>query len=198
MKNKKRKWFSLAIGTRSVLIGAHCFFIHPFFVAIAWWKLYGFPFDPRLWVAFFVHDLGYIGKPNMDGDEGELHPYWGACVMGALFGHRWFDFCLYHSRFLAKKNGEHFSKLCVADKYSFCLTPRWLYLPMVRATGEINEYMKLAEGMNGGLGGGKYSKMEISTTDQESWFDGVNNYLDRWVKEHKDLRPDTWTPESKQ
>jgi len=40
------------------------------FVAWGWWTLYGFPFDPRLWVAFFVHDLGYIGKPNMDGPEG--------------------------------------------------------------------------------------------------------------------------------
>lgn len=48
-------------GTKSVLFGAHCFFIHPLFVALAWWKLFGFPWDPRLWVAFFVHDLGYWG-----------------------------------------------------------------------------------------------------------------------------------------
>lgn len=72
-------------GTKSVLFGAHCFFLHPFFVAWAWWRLYGFPWDPRLWVAFFVHDLGYIGKPNMDGEEGETHPVLGACIMSALF-----------------------------------------------------------------------------------------------------------------
>jgi len=23
--------------------GAHCFFLHTWFVALAWWKLYGFP-----------------------------------------------------------------------------------------------------------------------------------------------------------
>src|SRR3990167_10895950 len=52
----------LTIGTKSVLFGAHQFLIHPWFVAWAWWKLYGFPFDPRLWVAFYVHDIGCLGK----------------------------------------------------------------------------------------------------------------------------------------
>jgi len=78
----------LSIGTRSVLYGYHQFLIHPLFVAWGWWKLYGFPWDPRLWVAFFVHDLGYIGKPNMDGDEGEQHPWVGATIMGELFDYR--------------------------------------------------------------------------------------------------------------
>ena len=63
----------MKVGTKSVLFGAHQFLIHPPFVALAWWKLYGFPFDPRLWVAFYVHDIGYLGKPNMDGSEGESH-----------------------------------------------------------------------------------------------------------------------------
>jgi hypothetical protein len=71
----------MKIGTKSVLFGAHGFFLHPLFVALAWWKLYGFPFDPRLWLAFTLHDLGYIGKPNIDGPEGEEHPTFGARVM---------------------------------------------------------------------------------------------------------------------
>lgn len=75
----------MKIGTKSVLFGAHCFFIHPWFVLIAWWKLYGFPWDPRYWIAFFVHDLGYWGKPNMDGPEGETHVEFGARIMGFLF-----------------------------------------------------------------------------------------------------------------
>jgi hypothetical protein len=75
----------MRIGTKSVLFGAHCFFLHPFFVAMGWWKLYGFPYDPRLWVAFFVHDLGYIGKPDMDGPEGESHPWLGAKICSWLF-----------------------------------------------------------------------------------------------------------------
>src|SRR3954469_7337593 len=78
----------MKIGTKSVLFGAHCFFLHPWFVAAAWWRLYGFPWDPRLWVAFFVHDLGYMGKPNMDGHEGERHPVLGARIMAALFDRR--------------------------------------------------------------------------------------------------------------
>ena len=219
----------MKIGTKSVLFGAHCFFLHPWFVAAAWTKLYGFPLDPRLWVAFFVHDLGYIGKPNMDGPEGERHPSTGAELMvlfdayepysflsrwrylarivtpicNALWGRNapggttWYCFCFYHSRFLAKQYGTTPSQLCPADKFSFCLTPRWLYLPMVRATGEIREYMKLAEVMNDGAGGGKYATMNISTADQKAWHNDVSNYLRKWVAEHKDGRDDTWTPAQK-
>ncbi len=193
----------MKVGSKSVLFGAHCFFLHPWFVAAAWWKLYGFPWDPRLWVAFFVHDLGYWRLPNMDGEEGELHPYWGANLMHWLFDskwaidlrkrNQWFEFTLYHSRFLAKKNGAHFSKLCVADKYSFCLTPRWLYLPMVNLTGEIKEYMKLAEQKEDK----KYSTMFLSTMSQKAWHKGVVEYFDKWVQEHKDMREDTWTPSAK-
>ena len=76
----------MRVGTKSVLFGAHAFWLHPFFVAAAWARLYGFPWDPRLWLAFFVHDLGYWGQPNMDGEEGEKHPEWAAQVM-----FRWFE-----------------------------------------------------------------------------------------------------------
>jgi hypothetical protein len=180
----------MKIGTKSVLIGAHCFLIHPWFVALAWWKLYGFPFDPRLWIAFFVHDLGYIGKPNMDGPEGEMHPYFGARIMGFLFGKRWYYFTLYHSRFLAKKNGAQYSKLCVADKLAISLTPAWLYLPLVRLTGEIKEYMKDAErNSNGAL------KQQPS---DRVWYAEVRAYVRKWVIEHKEIKEDTWTPRSRE
>lgn len=72
-------------GTKSILYGAHCFLLHPIFVAVAWVKLYGWTWDPRIWVSFFVHDLGYWGKPNMDGTEGETHPELGARIMHFLF-----------------------------------------------------------------------------------------------------------------
>ena len=212
----------MKIGTKSVLFGAHCFFLHPWFVAAAWWKLYGFPWDPRLWVAFFVHDIGYLGKPNMDGEEGERHPMTGADVCGKLFDHEapntfltrwkyvanilgpvcnriwgrepqgtdWYCFCFYHSRFLAKQYGVIPSRLCPADKLSICLTPAWLYLPMVRWSGEIHEYMKLAES-------GKYDTMNIPTSAQLTWYCGVQDYLRRWVAEHADGRADTWTPNAR-
>lgn len=183
------------IGTRSVLFGAHQFAIHPWFVALAWWRLYGFPFDPRLWIAFFVHDLGYIGKPNMDGPEGETHVEFGARLMGFLFGHEWHDFCLYHSRFYARKNGAQFSKLCVADKLATVLTPFWLYMPLVRLSGEVREYMTIA-------GRGKYQgepttiqeRVKISTASIRTWHSAMVSYMHRWVEEHRDCRPDTWTP----
>lgn len=179
----------MKIGTKSVLFGAHCFFLHPWFVAYSWFKLYGFPWDFRLWVAFFVHDLGYLGKPNMDGKEGELHPYFGAKIM-RIFGKKWFEFTLYHSRFLAKKNGAQYSKLCVADKLAIAMTPAWLYLPMVKATGEIKEYMKDAE---------KNSNGQLKNTDSElKWYLGVQDYVKRWVAEHKEIKEDKWTPKSRE
>lgn len=220
----------MKLGTKSVLFGAHCFFLHPWFVAAAWWQLYGFPFDPRLWVAFFVHDLGYLGKPDMDGEAGETHPFLGAKILGWLFdgvdlpkpdwnaswharivgralnrlfgtapggnppdrGGRltWYCFSFYHSRFLAKRYGVCPSRLCVADKLAVALTPWWLYLPMVNWTGEIREYMKLAEA-------GKYDTMNITTGNQRRWFTEMTAYLRRWVAQFKDKLTDTWTPENK-
>ena len=100
--------------------------------------------DPRLWAAFFVHDIGYLGKPNMDGPEGEMHPIPWARIMGWLFdwprltsadrchsdgefiyrarNKRWYNFSLLHSRYYAKKLGLPFSRLCVADKLAIALT----------------------------------------------------------------------------
>ena len=217
----------MSVGTKSVLFGAHAFWLHPWFVAWAWWKLYGFPWQPWLWVAFFVHDLGYWGKPNMDGPEGEEHPKLGASILyrvqvwwGFLqqpvfyrkhMKHRkdvrwwqlqrrllqewtganvaWGKMVLYHSRFLSKKNGVQPSRLCIADKLAICLTPWWLYLPMARATGEIHEYMALAEATNDGL---------VHGNDQKRWFLGVQKYVREWVEEHKDGREDTWTPDERQ
>jgi hypothetical protein len=185
----------MRVGTKSILFGAHCFFIHPLFTFIGWWKVYGFPWDVRLWIAFFLHDLGYFGKPNMDGPEGEEHPVFAAKVM-SMFDRKdskWSDLCLYHSRFYAKKNGQPFSKLCVADKMAIILTPAWLYLPMAKATGEIKEYMKLAKSRTD-AGEPKYASMKLTTNTEEQWYADVQEYLRRWIDEHKDGRQDTWTP----
>jgi len=172
----------MEIGTKSLLFGAHQFLIHPLFVALAWWKLYGFPFDPRLWVAFFVHDLGYWGKPNIDGKEGKRHPGVGAAIMEWLFGGNrlilkkhpyhvsWYYFCIYHSRFLADKDGISYSRLCFADKLSVTLEPWWLYLPCVILTGEIKEYMGF---------------LPVSTfVYKRLWFSGLTRYLKEWVEAH--------------
>lgn len=246
----------LPVGTRSVMYGAHCWWIHLWFVALGWWKLYRFRrvtcpnsgvrtglLDPRLWLAFLVHDLGYWGKPNMDGPEGEEHPALGASVQGWTFdGHetacwrvgadgtyaedraeadrilarmkaggwegvhawsdklivrrpssRWHDFVFYHSRFLAKRDGRRFSLLCPADKMAIALTPAWLYLPMVRWTGEIHEYRKLAQG-DARRGNSKgWTLLQGGESDRE-WYQSVRDYCRKWAVEHADGRDDTWTP----
>lgn len=181
----------MKIGTKSVLFGAHQFIIHPIFVAIAWWRLYGLPLDPRLWLSFFLHDMGYIGMPNIDGPEGEQHPYFAARIMGRMFGSIWFDFCLFHSRFMAKRHRKQFSRLCVADKLSVVLEPWWLYLPRVILSGEINEYMALSKKRSN-----KYFGINDSTDNRRKWFASVQCYLQGWVDCHRFRHVDLWTPDS--
>lgn len=219
----------MKIGTRSVLYGAHCFLLHPWFVAAAWWQLYGFPFDPRLWVAFAVHDLGYVGRTNMDGEEGERHPVLGARIMTALFdwprtsrstvnlnvadwqprvegGFQgrlfafgpWGVFTLLHSRYFAKTLGLQPSRLCVADKLAIALTPAWLYLPLVRATGEIREYM--AHAQHRIVGNERVSADErtaLTSGSERDWYRGVQEYCRRWAFAHRDGQRDTWTSDSR-
>lgn len=56
---------------------------------------------------------------------------------------------------------------------------------MVNWTGEIKEYMKDAEINSAG---------EIPVQDSQLvWHQSVQQYVENWVEEHKDLRADTWT-----
>jgi len=163
----------MTIGTKSLLFGAHQFILHPILVALGWWILYGFPFDPRLWIAFVIHDWGYWGKPNMDGTEGKCHPLWAGDKMTKWFGNRWGTFCAFHSRSLAKEFGSMPSKLCAADKMVTSLTPAWLYLPMARATGELEEYMDQT--------GDSFVADSNSMTPQQ-WFGFVGERTRAWAE----------------
>ncbi len=228
----------MKVGTKSVLFGAHQFLIHPIVLAIAWWQLYGFPWDPRLWVAFVVHDLGYLGKPNMDGPEGETHVELGASIMHFLFdwqwevydfrtddidevsmalkrGYRpakrstgrqdlrdymrrrtryWRNFCLYHSRFYAKKHNAPVSELCLADKLAIVVMPTWLWVTLCKLTGELDEYLLKAQ--QNREQESKYVSMNIYDPDPYRFFENVKTYLRKWVAEHRDGRPDSWTPKN--
>ena len=184
----------MRVGTKSVLFGAHCFFIHPFFVAAGWWRTRSFPWDVRLWAAFFVHDLGYLGCPNVEGPEGEEHVQLGARIMGLLFGRSWADFTLRHSRYWAKKHGVSVSEICYADKLAFVLTPGWLYLPMVRATGELAEYMAKSRDRQAGCAAfNETERAQLESGDPVIWLRGLQGYTRRWVAEHRNGRADTWT-----
>jgi len=130
----------------------------------------GFPWDPRLWAAFFLHDLGYLSCPNVEGPEGEEHVRLGARIMGVLFGSFWADFTLRHSRYWAKKHGVVVSKLCYADKLAFVLTPGWLYLPMARATGELAEYMAKSRDRQAGCAAfSEDERTQIESGDPKLW-----------------------------
>ena len=120
----------------------------------------------------------------MDGPEGETHVEFGAKIM-SVFGKEWSDFSMYHSRYYAKNNGAQPSKLCFADKLSFVVTPRWLYLPAVNATGEIHEYLKNAKKPN--------QKNWKPVEGQKVWHQQLCEYMTKWVDEHKDGSIDTWT-----
>jgi hypothetical protein len=128
------------VGTKSLLWGYHCPLWHTFFLAYSWYKLYGIPWHPALWLCFLFHDIGYWGCDEMDGNEGILHPESGAFVLWLLCGPHWGDFCMYHSRSYTKMHTggeEMISKLCVADKQAILYTPRWLI-----NKDELAEYMK--------------------------------------------------------
>jgi hypothetical protein len=183
----------MRVGTKSVIFGVHSILVHPFFVAWAWAKLYGFPWDPRLWAAFFVHDLGYLRKPNMEGPEGQQHVLLGSRIMGWLFGPEWRDFVLCHSRHWAESVGKRYSKLCLADKLAFVLTPASLYLPMARLSGELREYMRVSSERQLG---GRISAFELSllkSRNPQVWLEGLKLYTRRWVEQHRNSFRDHWT-----
>ena len=63
--------------------------------------------------------------------------------MGWLFGPAWGDGAS-ALPLLEPPDGLPISRLCLADKLAFALTPAWLYLPMAGWTGELREYWPAA------------------------------------------------------
>ena len=99
----------MKVGTKSLLGGAHCFLVHPVMVLLAWRRLFGTPWDPRIWCACLLHDIGYFGRDEMDGPNGEEHVILGARIMGWLFGPEWADQCYCHSRYWSQRLGHGFA-----------------------------------------------------------------------------------------
>jgi hypothetical protein len=182
------------IGTKSVLFGAHNPVIHGVYNAIAWGKLWGIPWDPRLLLGFAVHDLGYWSSPNLEGPEGERHVELGARIVTRLFGPKWGSLCAGHSRHWARRCGRPVSRLCFADKLAFVLTPDWLYLLMTRATGELYEYMQKSRDRQAGAACFTAEESAcLASPEPAIWLKGLKNYTLRWIEEHLDGREDRWT-----
>ena len=192
----------MKIGTKSLLFGAHQFLIHPLTVFLASIKLRGkFP-SWKECVCIFVHDLGYWGAENMEGEEGLVHPEYGALIANKLLDHnfymgighihgddKWdtegkkieweyYYLCRYHSRSYADKFHQPPSDLCWWDKLCVLYDPWWLYLPRVYLSGEIREYR--AEATKAGL-------ISESMTDRE-WYEWAKT---RMIKKAyaQDARP---------
>ena len=156
----------MKIGTRTVLFGVHQFLWHPFTVWRAWRWLYGR--NPSWWqlVAIALHDAGYVGLPNLDGEEGRKHPVLGAkmtskvvrffcdllghsILMRAIYGEAAYQFSLGHSRELARQQHTIPSLLCWADKACVLFDPPWFYLLRARLAGELDEFKRNAEPLIG-------------------------------------------------
>lgn len=162
------KYFSpISIGTRSVLFGVHQFILHPFFVYCAWGRIYGKSPTLKESICIFFHDIGYMGKPNMDGDEGKDHPALGGKIVNYFLGKEYANLSRYHSRSYALKYGKDNSKLALPDKLSTLLYPAWLYLFLGELSGEITEYK---------------CRMGMQHLNNHEWLEETKNIVFKWAR----------------
>ena len=170
-------------GTKSVIAGAHSLLVHPLAVTWSWKVLFGFPWDPRIWCACLLHDVGYVGRDEMDGPSGEEHVVLGARIMGRLFGPKWARECYCHSRYWSRPMGLPVGRLGLADKLAFAMMAAWLYLPMARWTGELAEYMERCRERQAGDRNFTDEELAlIQSSDPREWLRGLQAYTLRWVE----------------
>ena len=178
----------MRVGTKSVIGGAHCFLLHPFFVAWGWKRLFGFPWNPRLWFAFALHDIGYIGRGDMDGPEGEGHVVLGARIMGSLFGPAW----------------EEASACGIPDtgaagwaclSAGFAWRTRWRLHSRPHGStcrwrgGPVNCRSIMARSRERQAGDNGFTVLEDQLVRSEvpaDWLRGLQSYTLRWVARHRD------------
>jgi len=129
----------LSVGTKSLLYGAH-WPPHALAVALSWRWLYGKWPSLKQAAAIGLHDVGYLGCRDMDGDEGVRHPELGARIADAILGREYGDLVRGHSQGYANLVGVPLSRLYAADKLAIALEVSWLYLARTRATGELAQY----------------------------------------------------------
>ena len=137
--------------------------------------------------------LATFAVPTWTDSRASEHVVLGGRIMGWLFGPEWRDFTLCHSRHWAKRVGKRYSRLCLADKLAFVLTPGWLYLPMARLSGELQEYMRVASGRQ--LCGSitDFEQSLLNSRNSRVWLEGLKIYTRRWVEQHRNGTRDHWT-----
>jgi hypothetical protein len=92
--------------------------------------------------------------------------------MTALFGPAWGAFTRRHSRYYARLEGAAPSPLCAADKLATALVPAWLYVPLVRLSGELPEYMALAHAADFYHGSDPYEWFRLLAADWRAIAEG--------------------------
>lgn len=166
----------MRVGTKSLLFGAHQIVLHPALVALAWRRIYGEWPSAREAVVIAVHDWGYFGCKEMDGEDGKYHPALGEKIAAGLFGKKMADLAAGHSRSYAKIKDKPLSALCAPDKLASTLVPKKLYLLMTTLTCEVFDYIEDAKPRGKGLSADK-DHMECVKSryriNPELWYDDV-------------------------
>jgi len=135
----------LTVGTKSLLIGAH-WPPHVLAVVLAWKWLHGTWPNRKELAAIALHDIGYIGCPDMDGDLGSEHPELGAMIADHLLGQEYGTLIRGHSKGFAESQGCDLSKLYGPDKVAVAFEPLWFYTLRTSLTGELAEYRSKPHG----------------------------------------------------
>jgi hypothetical protein len=87
------------------------------------------------------------------------------------------------------------SRLCLADKLAFAMTPAWLYVPMARWTGELAEYMERSRDRQAGDDGfTTEERILLKSPDPKRWLKGLQNCTLRWVEQERSVFMDGFHP----
>jgi hypothetical protein len=83
---------------------------------------------------------------------------------------------------LRPARGLRISRLCVAGKLAFVLTPDWLYLPLARASGEPWEYIERSKDRQPES---EYFTptewSQVNSQNPREWLDGRQRFTYDWV-----------------
>ena len=159
-----------AMGTRSLLIGAH-WPLHNLMVVAAWRYLYGSWPTWRELVAIGLHDLGYLGCREMDGPDGTMHPEAGARLADRMLGREYGDLIRGHSKGYAETIGVPLSRLYGPDKCSHAFESVRCYVLRTRLTGEIRQYRATTHGCA--------PRNDAPAVTDHEWFRVVRNRMIR-------------------
>jgi hypothetical protein len=69
---------------------------------------------------------------------------------------------------------------------------------MVRATGEVREYMAHAKHrIVGNINITEEERRRVLSASERAWYAGVQSYCRRWAWAHRDGQTDTWTSDAR-